>query len=257
MPPSKKPERIVHTLPLGRIRGIAPPISQATGNQPDQTRGPRVAIPTAQPTIIDLTQEENDKTSYTPNYPNCINMVPNHPSCTNGVLPYRYIYPSPVESLLGSLDGFDEDLLKVLRQIALEHLGDISEKCRHVWNSSTTSHPRLFPVESCWTKVPPSPSDLLIATLNFLGKGRDRKVATFRRGERDAAVDSRRTITQLHDPDKFSPVSLIGLRLSEMPKETLKCPEATSEFVDPSEESGHMLLLTPKFCHTDLHLGKS
>ncbi|RDL40244.1 uncharacterized protein BP5553_00223 [Venustampulla echinocandica] len=184
-----------------------------------------------------------------------------HTECSN--LSARYLSNrctqrpvTPVENLLNTLVGFDKGTLKVLQGMRVSPLRSIPKKVQDLWTESTTTWPRLFPAEKCWTKTPPSSVDLVLATLNKLAESsnENKTFTTYRRGEPDSKADPRTAIAQLYEPSTSAPVSLIGLNIPELPDDLLKCPEALSKHVEPYDESGHQLFLTPRFSQTDLHI---
>lgn len=179
---------------------------------------------------------------------------------TGGSLSYKHTHHSPtsVDSLLKTLEGFDKSTLKVLQQMRLSPILSIPKRTQDLWTCSTITWPRLFPAAKCWTKPPPCSADLILATLDRLAENSKRdeiSYTTYRRGEPDPKVDPRTAIAQLYEPSVSGPVSLIGLTIPEFPDNLLKCPEALSKYVEPYDESGHQLFLTPRFSQTDLHIG--
>lgn len=67
-------------------------------------------------------------------------------------------------------------------------------------------------------------------------------------------VDPRTSISQLHDPKEQHPISIIGSKLPSFSDMSISTSLALSEFLEPHDERNLQLLLTPKYCFTDLHL---
>lgn len=68
-------------------------------------------------------------------------------------------------------DGFDTDLLEVLRGADLCTLDNMSTETRLLWTGSTTSIPVLVPSLACWRPQCPTFEDVWAATSRVPRKG--------------------------------------------------------------------------------------
>jgi hypothetical protein len=167
--------------------------------------------------------------------------------------------PNIIDDLLRTLDGFDRGTINTLSQMDLSPISAIPAETTRLWVETSTTTPRLFPSSDCWTGPPPSTTQLILSTLNFLSDREPQKIefTVFHRGEAAPPnIERRLAITQLLEPDRVNPVHFIGFKIPQLRDELLKCPLALSEYVEPYEESGHQLILTPKYTLSDLHIGE-
>lgn len=163
-----------------------------------------------------------------------------------------------VNDLLKALEGFDQRILSVLQDMKLHSLDQVPQKTRKLWTDSTTTYPHIFPSNECWLRTPPTSSELILSTLDTFAAQSQNQPGSFnvyRRGE-FSDVDPRTAIAQLSSPTNTAVVVIAGLRVKNLPDNILTTPEALSEFVEAYEHTNHQLLLTPKFAHTDIHIGK-
>jgi hypothetical protein len=158
-----------------------------------------------------------------------------------------------MEDLSVLLEGFNPAILKTILNITLCTLDNVPSETESLWETSTTTLPRLFESADCWNEIPLESTKLILETLDAIADP-NTTIAAFRRGEVDTKVDPRISIAQLHDPKELHPISLIGLNLPSIPETSFSAPLALSEFVEPRDESNLQLLLTPKYCFTDLHI---
>lgn len=77
----------------------------------------------------------------------------------------------------------------------------------------------------------------------------------YRRGEYYDG-DPRIAVAQLSHPTSVATVIIAGLIVDNLPDAILTAPQALSGFVEAERLENHQLLLTPKFSHKDLHVGK-
>jgi len=182
------------------------------------------------------------------------------PDVTTKKPPTRTKCANAVKTLVQSLKEFVPDTFKLVQSLQLSTLSHCTEEIRAMWTESTTSTPQLLSSQHCWTRAPSNTTDLILATLDQIQDARSDPtigIPTYRRGEVDSTLDPRLAVAQLAEPNPNDPISIIGLRLEIMPDKMLKAPVSLSRFVEPFEEEDLQLLLTPKYCATDLHLGKS
>jgi len=182
------------------------------------------------------------------------------PKVTTNKPSTRSKWANAVKKIVQSLKDFDPDTFKLIQSLQLSTLSHCPEEIRAMWTESTTSTPQLLSSQHCWTRAPSNTTDLILATLDQIqGAKSDLTIGipTYRRGEVDSTLDPRLAVAQLAEPNPNDPISIIGLRLEIMPDNLLKAPVSLSKFVEPFEEEDLQLLLTPKYCATDLHLGKS
>jgi hypothetical protein len=161
--------------------------------------------------------------------------------------------------LSSSLQGFSESLVKKVMDIELCLPSSIPTSTEALWTSSTTSCPQILLSKDCWNIDIPSTTQLIFSTLDVIAAakaGGNATYSVFKRGELDTKVDPRTPIAQLVEPKATNPVSLLGLDVGCMPDNAISPPLALSEYVEPFDVSDQQLLLTPKYAHTDLHLGK-
>ncbi|EPE30493.1 hypothetical protein GLAREA_03460 [Glarea lozoyensis ATCC 20868] len=169
--------------------------------------------------------------------------------------------PNIIDDLLKTLDGFDRGTINTLSQMDLSPLSAIPGETTRLWTETSTTTPCLFPSSDCWTAKPPSTTQLILSTLDFLAdpnrqeNPQNIEFNVFHRGEAASPdLERRLAITQLLEPDRANPVHFIGFKIRELPDEFLKCPLALSEHVEPYEKSGHQLILTPKYTLSDFHI---
>jgi hypothetical protein len=164
-----------------------------------------------------------------------------------------------VKGLLDSLEGFEAGTISTLCEMPLDSLSSISEATAALWAGTTTTHPHLFPSANCWTEYPPSTSDLILSTLDFIANPTDElsEFSVYQRGDKTPKdFDARLAIAQLVEPSRASPVHMIGFKVPELEDRMLKCPVELSAWVEPYGECAHQLLVTPKWTMSDLHVGK-
>ncbi|CAG8957835.1 hypothetical protein HYFRA_00000175 [Hymenoscyphus fraxineus] len=162
---------------------------------------------------------------------------------------------SSVAEIIDTMVGFDEETINALRRMELSTLDNLPRRVKTLWDTTTTTPPRLFPAERCWVQKPPSTASLVLSTLDILGDRTQPQPTIYQRGQQAAAdFDPRIAVAQLIEPDAASPVTLIGLKLPSLPDNLFKCPLGLSTSVEPYLESGHQLLLTPKLSSSDLHI---
>ncbi|EHK98192.1 hypothetical protein M7I_5956 [Glarea lozoyensis 74030] len=172
--------------------------------------------------------------------------------------------PNIIDDLLKTLDGFDRGTINTLSQMDLSPLSAIPGETTRLWTETSTTTPCLFPSSDCWTAKPPSTTQLILSTLDFLAdpnrqeNPQNIEFNVFHRGEAASPdLERRLAITQLLEPDRANPVHFIGFKIRELPDEFLKCPLALSEHVEPYEKSGHQLILTPKYTLSDFHIANN
>jgi len=162
------------------------------------------------------------------------------------------------ETLLAQLEGFNPSILKTLLSIPLSTPDNVPAEVQALWTSSTTTLPRLFSSAESWNTEPPSGTSLILSTLDLFesskAAGTSPSFTSYRRGEADSKSDPRIAITQLYEPNRANPISVIGLDIESLPEFSFAAPLSLSEFVEPHDETNQQLLLTPKYCHTDLHI---
>jgi hypothetical protein len=143
-------------------------------------------------------------------------------------------------------------------------LGDMSEKTRSLWLSSTSSIPQLLDSSQSWRGRAPLVRELVTNTLQKIGAG-DHTATTVRseshlcvnyQGEVDQNVDPHLVIAQLVDSDPHKPVFLTGLRLPIVQDLGFRVPLDVCNVVEPFYESNEQVNLTPKYSFVDLHIGK-
>jgi hypothetical protein len=145
--------------------------------------------------------------------------------------------------LSSSLQGFSESLVKKVMDIELCLPSSIPTSTEALWTSSTTSCPQILLSKDCWNIDIPSTTQLIFSTLDVIAAAKAGGNATY-------------SVFKLVEPKATNPVSLLGLDVGCMPDNAISPPLALSEYVEPFDVSDQQLLLTPKYAHTDLHLGK-
>jgi hypothetical protein len=158
-----------------------------------------------------------------------------------------------MEDLSVLLEGFNPAILKAISNTTLCTLDNVPSETESLWETSTTTLPRLFESAECWNEKPPESTKLILETLDAIADP-NTIITAFRRGEADTKVDPRVAIAQLHDPKELHPISLIGFNLPSVPDTSFSATPALSEFVEPHDERNLQLLLTPKYGFTDLHI---
>jgi hypothetical protein len=150
------------------------------------------------------------------------------------------------------MDGFDRDVLEMLRGLELLCWSDICQKTK---GGDPTNWPRILKAEQCWTSGPPHVAKLFLETMACI---RDGLVTAYRKGEEDPKVDACRAAAQVFiHPEPSDPVFLTGLRLPSVSEDCFVVPEELSRHVEPLREDNVQLHLTPKFCNVGLHIGMS
>jgi hypothetical protein len=98
---------------------------------------------------------------------------------------------------------------------------------------------------------------MILSTLNIIESAKSDPGLSCRaycRGEVSTTVDPRTAVAQLYEPRLSNPICLVGFKLPIIADGLLTTPLALSEFVESFDEADQQILLTPKFCLTDLHL---
>jgi len=143
-----------------------------------------------------------------------------------------------------------------------------------LWEQSTTTWPRAFDSDNCWTGPKPSFPELYLATQNKIADLKVEKfkqrsdiypssdkgvyIPAFVKGEMALWKDPSEALLQLLRPNPANPMALVGFRLPEdCPDHILTTPPALSEIITPADETNLQIVLTPKFWVTDLHIGMS
>lgn len=159
-------------------------------------------------------------------------------------------------NIQASLAGFRESLITAVQQTHLSDPNHLSDHTKDLWTSTTITWPRILPANEVWMVNPPSITKLILGTLDAIdaAKAGPSAFTVYRRGEADVKTDPRLAVTQLMEPKESDPMTIIGLEI--LPDDALGVPLALSEFADAYDVSNQQLLLTPKYAHTDLHLGK-
>ncbi|TVY59536.1 JmjC domain-containing histone demethylation protein [Lachnellula suecica] len=161
-----------------------------------------------------------------------------------------------VEALFNSLQGFDRKLINAMREMPLSPLKNMSWKAQEVWEKTTTTYPRLFPAKDCWLQEPPRQSDLILETLEIIERQVPNQEDTFDvhfHGEL-STIDPRIAVAQLSDPNPTGAIDLVGLRAAHMEEDMVTTPRELSKIMQAHDRRNFQLLLTPKYCHTDLHI---
>lgn len=154
------------------------------------------------------------------------------------------------------LAGFRESLITAVQQTHLSDPANLSDNIKELWTSTTVTYPRILSANDIWIVDPPTTTNLVLSTLDAIdaAKAGPSAFTVYRRGEADAKRDPRLAITQLMEPKESDPMTIIGLDI--LPDDALAVPVALSEFADAYDVSNQQVLLTPKYAHTDLHIGK-
>ncbi|CAG8971725.1 hypothetical protein HYALB_00007205 [Hymenoscyphus albidus] len=117
---------------------------------------------------------------------------------------------SSVAEIIDTMVGFDDETINALRRMELSTLDNLPRRVKTLWDTTTTTPPRIFPAERCWVQKSPSAATLVLSTFDILGDRTQPQPTTYQRGQQAAAdFDPRIAVAQLIEPDAASPVTLI------------------------------------------------
>lgn len=161
-------------------------------------------------------------------------------------------HKNDVHTLLEDLDGFDESIKALLKDIPLSTVENMSKETREAWEKSTTTWPQIFPSKDFFDEKPPSSEDIIKDLL----KPGPISWTAFCKGDRDPGVDPISFISQLHEPSPEKPLAIMGIRPSTISADPIITPPAYfSEVVEPFDPDNQQVLGTAKYWESDLHLG--
>lgn len=152
-------------------------------------------------------------------------------------------------------EGFDEDEIKIFRSLKLSSWTQIPDSVQKVWQQYHGRVPQLHDARRCWVFEPPTDSDLFVAAMDQIQNSDtdpSEACSVVHRSELDGKISPKRALAQLHVPDRWNPIKLLGLRLP-LQDGILKLPQDLGLDVTPADNLQFML--TPKYSTTGLHLG--
>lgn len=178
--------------------------------------------------------------------------VVSFPAIPKTELIQKSFYKNDVQSILEDLDGFDESVKALLKDIPLSTVDNMSEETRQEWKKSTTTWAQKFPSEDFFDRDPPS-SETFIRDILKPGPV---SWTAFCKGDRDPDIDPISVISQLHEPNPKNPLAIMGIRPSTISTDPIFTPPVSfSEIVEPFDVGNQQVLLTTRFWETDAHLG--